>query len=245
MSRSMRTVHSFGFRPGRQLGGKYKVVGLLGRGWEGEVYWVREIATGIDRAAKFFYPERNVRDRTIAYYAKKLDKLRQCDILISYLTHDQIRHHNQVVKFLVSEFVKGEVLEDFLRRQPGGRLSAFEGLHLLHTLAKGLEQVHEARDYHGDLHTKNIIVSRRGIGFEVKLIDIYRWHGSALENIRADVYDIIRVFYDVLGGRRHYAAQRPEIKAICCGLKRSLILKKFRSAGQLRFYLENIEWRGD
>lgn len=237
-----RNPASFDFRPGRRLSNKYEVEELLGKGWEGEVYRVRELATGIDRAAKFFYPERNVGDKAITYYAKKLNKLRRCDIMIPYLTHDQIVHQRQTVKFLVSEYVEGMILEEFVKHQPGKRLSAFEGLHLLHQLAHGLEEVHELKDYHGDLHSGNIIISRHGIGFNVKLIDIYRWHGPTRDNIAEDVYDIIKIFHDAIGGRKWYAKHRPEIKAICRGLKRSLIRRKFRSAGQLRSYLENMEW---
>lgn len=242
LTRSPTRVQAFGFRPGRRLGGKYEVIELLGRGWEGEVYRVRELATGIDRAAKFYYPARNVRDRAIRYYAKKLERLRTCDILIPYLTHDQIRHRGQTVKFLVSEYVDGMLLRDFVRGQPGGRLTVFEALHLLHTLAAGLEQVHRLKDYHGDIHPANIIVARHGIGFRVRLIDMYRWQGGAQDNIRADVCDVVRLFYEVIGGRRHYARHPPEIKAICCGLKRSAILRRFRTAGELRQYLENMSW---
>ena len=39
-----------------------------------------------------------------------------------------------------------------------------------------------------------------------------------------------------------YANLPPEIKKICCGLKKSLILQKFKTAGKLREYLENMEW---
>ena len=237
-----RKPQDFDFKPGRRLANKYEVEELLGKGWEGEVYRVRELATGIDRAAKFFYPERNVGDKAITYYAKKLNKLRRCDILIPYLTHDHITHQRQTVKFLVSEFVEGMILEDFIKAQPGKRLTPFEGIVLLHQLAHGLEEVHELKDYHGDLHAGNIIISRHGIGFNVKLIDIYRWHGPTRDNIAEDVFDIIKIFYDAIGGRRHYAKQRQEIKDICKGLKRNLILRKFRSAGQLRAYLENMEW---
>ena len=113
-SRSIR----FDFQPGRQLAGKYEVIDLLGDGWEGEVYRVREITTGIDRAAKFFYPARNVNDKTLKFYAKKLNKLRKCSIFVPYLTHDQIRHRNRVVKFLVSEFVEGLILKEFINKQP-------------------------------------------------------------------------------------------------------------------------------
>jgi tRNA A-37 threonylcarbamoyl transferase component Bud32 len=234
---------AFGFRPGRRLAHKYEVLSKLGGGYEGEVYKVRELTTGIERAAKFFYPERNVRDRTITYYARKLDKLRRCPILIPYLTHDQIDYRGQAIKFLVSEYVEGQPLKTFIRAQPGRRLTDFEGLHVLHSLAAGLEVIHALKDYHGDLHAENIIIRRRGIGFEVKLIDMYRWNVSTTENIREDVYDIIHIFYDAIGGRGHYAKCRPEIRAICCGLKRSLIHKKFRTAGQLRVYLETMEWR--
>lgn len=239
-----RRPESFNFAPGRKLANKYEVQELLGKGYEGEVYRVREIATDIDRAAKFFYPERNAADKTITYYAKKLNKLRRCAILIPYLTHDQIQWHRNTVKFLVSEYVEGAVLSEFIRQQPSKRLTAFEGLHLLHKLASGLEEVHRMKDYHGDLHAGNIIVSRHGIGFDVKLIDIYRWHGPTSENITEDVYDVIKLFYEAIGGRKHYAKQRDEIKAICCGMRRNLIKKKFRTAGQLRVYLENMEWSG-
>jgi len=50
------------------------------------------------------------------------------------------------------------------------------------------------------------------------------------------------LFYDALGGAKHYARQPQEVKTICSGLKRSLILKKFKSAGQLRRYLETMKW---
>ncbi|HET6724806.1 MAG TPA: protein kinase [Gammaproteobacteria bacterium] len=239
---SPQHIEAFDFVPGRRLGNKYEVIGRLGRGYEGEVYKVRELATGIERAAKFFYPHRNPRDRAFNYYANKLNKLRRCPILISYLTHDEITYRGQRIRFLVSEFVDGELLSSFLRHQPGGRLTPFEGMHLLHTLAKGLETIHEMRDYHGDLHSDNIIIKRRGIRFQVKLIDMYRWRVSTGENIREDVVDIIRIFYDAIGGAKQYAKHPPEVKRICRGLKRTLIQKQFRTAGQLRRYLETMEW---
>lgn len=235
-------IDRFDFAAGRILARKYEVVSHLGRGWEGEVYMVRERATGIERAAKFFFPQRNPRDRTALFYARKLHKLRHCPIVIQYHTQETINFRGHPITFLVSDFVEGELLSDFLARQPGRRLTAFQALHLLHALAAGIECIHQLRDYHGDLHADNIIVQRYGIGFDLKLVDLFHWGTPKNENIHDDVVDLIRIFYDALGGRRHYAAQPRQIKAICSGLKRSLILHKFRSAGQLREYLENIEW---
>jgi len=235
-------IEAFDFHAGRVLARKYEVVSRLGAGWEGEVFLVNETATGIERAAKFFYPDRNPKNRNLLFYAKKLHKLRQCSILIQYHTQEVITYKNQAVSFLVSDFVEGELLEDFLKRQPGKRLDVFQALHLLHTLAKGMESIHHLGEYHGDLHSGNIIIQRRGIGFDCKLLDLYHLGAAKRSNIHDDVIDLIRVFYDSLGGQRFYAKQPQEIKDICCGLKRSLILKKFRSAGQLRDYLENFSW---
>jgi len=224
------------------LGGKYEVIGSLGSGWEGQVYLVVERATGIERAAKFFYPRRNPRNRTLIFHAKKLHRLRHCPIVIQYHTQESHLRDGYQLTFLISEFVEGEILSDFLKRQPGRRLQPFEALHLLHSLASGIECIHTMRDYHGDLHVDNIMINRRGLGFDVKLVDVYRWDPPHRENIQEDVFDLIRLFYDSLGGRRLYAKQPPEIKAICCGLKRSLIARKFRTAGQLRQCLERIHW---
>lgn len=235
-------IDSFGFDRGRPLAGKYEIVSRLGGGWEGEVYKIRERSTGIERAAKFFFPQRNPNNRVLVWYAKKLHKLRTCPIVIQYQTQETITFRRRPITFLVSEYVEGELLSQFLDRQPGRRLSTFQALHLLYSLAAGIGSIHHLREYHGDLHTDNIIVQRYGLGFNLKLVDMFRWGTPKQENIQDDVCNLIRIFYDAVGGARHYAKLPPEAKDICCGLKRSLILKKFRTAGHLQRYLETIQW---
>jgi tRNA A-37 threonylcarbamoyl transferase component Bud32 len=235
-------INSFNFQAGRILVQKYEIMSLLGSGWEGEVYKVRERAIGIERAAKFFFPQRNVHNRAIKFYAKKLHKLHHCPIVIQYLTQEHMVFRRIPITFLVSEYVEGELLSTYLKKQPGKRLHPFEGLHLLHALAAGVEEIHRVREYHGDLHDDNIIIKRSGLSFQVKLVDVYNWGAPSAENIRDDVCDLIRLFYDAIGGARFYAKQRNEIKEICCGLKRSLIIRKFRTAGHLRHYLEAMTW---
>jgi serine/threonine protein kinase len=176
-------LDSFGLYPGRILARKYEVLSLLGAGWEGEVYKIREIATEIERAAKFFFPLRNPRDRAINFYAKKLHKLRHCPILIQYHTQEKIIFGRKPLTFLVSDYVEGELLSGFLLRQPGKRLNTFQALHLLHALASGIAIIHDLREYHGDLHTDNIIIQRYGLGFDIKLIDMIHWGTPRPENI--------------------------------------------------------------
>ncbi len=235
-------VKDFDLKPGRVLARKYEVIRMLGTGWEGQVYLVRELATRIERAVKLFFPQRNLRDLAAKFYAQKLHKLRHCPIVIQYYTQETIIYRGLPITLLVSEFVEGELLSDFLARQPGKRLSAFPALHLLHALAKGIECIHQMKEYHGDLHTENIIVQRYGLGFDLKLLDFYHWGPPSTESVRDDVVEMVRIFHDALGGRRNYNHQPPVVKAICRGLKRGLILQNFRTAGQLREYLETIEW---
>lgn len=118
----------------------------------------------------------------------------------------------------------------------------FEGLHLLYALAKGVEPIHHAREYHGDLHNENVIIRRRGISFDVKLVDMFNWGTADAKSICEDVFDLIRIFYDALGGARLYSKHPPRVKQIFCRLKRSLIASKFRTVGDLRSHLETMDW---
>ena len=108
------TTDSFYLQCGRILARKYEVIDLLGSGWEGEVYLVREISTGIERTAKFFFPERNKNNKNINFYANKLHKLRHCPIVIHYNAQETITLRGQSVSFLISEYVEGELLSSFV-----------------------------------------------------------------------------------------------------------------------------------
>lgn len=242
LSKRLRDLESFELLPGRRLARKYVVGELLGTGWEGEVYHVTEIATGIERAAKIFFPKRNPHNRAIKFYARKLDRLRDCSILIQYHTQESFRYAGTTIPFLVSEYVEGELLSELLVRQPGKRLHAFEALHLLYVLAKGVEEIHRLGEYHGDLHADNIIVNRVGLSFWVKVVDMYHWGRPTAAHLHDDILFLIRILYDAVGGSARYARQPPEIKEICSGLKRSLILEKFRSVRALREHLETLDW---
>jgi len=239
---SEKKITSFDLKPGFTIAGKYKVLSPLGSGWEGEVYKIVEIRTAIERAAKLFYPQRNPRERTSRRYAKKLHKLRHCQILIQYHTEETIRFRGQRLTVLISEFVEGPLLSEFLSARPGRRLGDFEALHLLYALVKGVEQIHQRGEYHGDLHSDNIIVSRHGLGFELKALDFYHWEQTKTENRQTDLCDVIKIFHESLGGAKHYSRQPQQVKYIISGLKRSIILRKFRTVTQLRKHLETLQW---
>lgn len=236
-------ISSFRLPRGRLLAGKYVVDSLLGAGWEGEVYKVVERKTGAPRAAKLFFPHRNNGDRAVALYAHKLERLRPCPIILKYHHSEEVSIQGMWVTALISEFVEGELLETFISRQPGGRLHPFEALVLLYTLASGLECVHKMGEYHGDLHVGNVLVRRVGVRFNARIVDMYDWGKPSAANIQEDVYNLVQILFEMVGGAKRYAAQPPEIKAICRGRKRNLIRERFRTTRDLREHLETFFWK--
>lgn len=238
----MNRIESFDFDQGRLFANKYEIVDQIGYGWEGEVYKIIERPTGIERAAKFLYPQRNMKDRTAIMYAKKLHRLRHCPVIIQYHTRETVTYKRCKVAMLISEYVDGEQLTSFVNRQPGKRLMPFQALHLLHSLVIGLQQIHLLNEYHGDLHEENILVNRFGLGFELKLIDIFQQPGTKKENMKSDILHAINIFHWALGGKKHYAKQPNLVKNICKGLRHDLILQHFPTSAHLREYIENACW---
>lgn len=235
-------IESFNFETGTLISGRYEILGKLGSGWEGEVYFVLERGTQIERAAKFFFPHRNAGRRTSNFHARKLHKLRNLSVIIPYHVQGEISFEGQSVIYLVADYVDGELLSDFLERQPGKKLSIFQGLHLLHAITLGMEQIHAFNEYHGDLHAENIIVRKFGLGFDLKFLDFFHWGPKKRENKQDDIYDIIKIFYDAIGGKKNYSKHPEAVRYICAGLKKHLIRKRFPTISRLRQYVELLEW---
>jgi serine/threonine protein kinase len=242
-AKKLRNITKFNFPVGSIIANKYEVYEKLGAGWEGEVYRVIEIESGVERAAKFFFPKRNPRNKVASKNANKVHKLSYCPIIIRYHTQEIIQYKDQNITCVVSEYFDGEMLSKFISGQQGKRISIMQGLILLHNLARGLETMHRLGEYHGDLHSENILIKRYGLGFELKLLDLHHWGDSKKANIEEDICNSIRIFYDAIGGAARYAKQPIEVKEICLGLKKSLILKKFRTAAELKKHLETMVWQ--
>src|SRR6201994_1802660 len=180
----------FDFLPGRSVAGKYVIERLLGSGWEGEVYAINERNTGIRRAAKFYYPHRDPLGKAAIAYARKLDALRHCPILMQYHHQESTYVQRKKVMVVISELVEGVKLSEFLKTQPDQRLTTFEALHVLYVLAKGIAPIHARGEYHGDIHDDNIMIRRQGIGFDVKLLDFFDLGRPNGLKIRKDVLNL-------------------------------------------------------
>ncbi|HUT77684.1 MAG TPA: protein kinase [Polyangia bacterium] len=239
---SRRKQSFFSLTAGQRLGENYRVVEWLGRGWEGEVYKVLERGTGVERAAKIFYPRRNIHGTAIRRYARKLNRLRHVPAIIQYHHRARARLGVMDVQFMVSEYVEGTMLDAFLAGQSGHRFPLFESLHLLRALAWSVAPIHQAREYHGDLHAENIIVRRAGTGFAVKLMDFFDIGQSNHDKIADDVFDLVNLFYKLIGGAARYGACGSEIKQLVCGRRRAAVHRAFRNASDLLAALDNLRW---
>ena len=235
-------VKRFDFATGRRVASKYEIERPLGSGYEGEVYAIVERSTGIRRAAKFYYPHRDPLGKAAIAYARKLDALRHCPILMQYHHQEVTMVRRKRVIVVISELVEGIKLSEFLNEQPHKRLTTFEALHVLYILAKGISPIHARGEYHGDIHDDNIMIRRQGISFEVKLLDFFDLGRPTRSRIHKDVLNLIQVFQTIVGGRDNYAKQPSVVKEIIRGGKDSLVLARFQSAGDIQHHLETLEW---
>jgi len=239
---SAARISTFDLPPGRRIGSRYVVEYLLGGGSEGEVYQIREVATGIRRAAKLYFPHRDPNRRAMVRHARKLHALRHCPIVLQYHHSEVVRVKRHEVVALISELCEGEQLERWIDHHRGDRLDAFRAMSVFYHLVRGLEAVHALGEYHADVHSQNILIKPTGVRFEIKLVDFYDWGKPTRYKQRQDVMDCVRVLHELVGGARHYAKQPPEVKAVCIGLQRKRVLKRFPTINALRRHLESFDW---
>jgi len=242
LPKKLPKIDKFDLQPGRKIGGIYVVEEKLGGGYEGEVYRVTEERTGITRTAKIFFPHRNVKDVEARKFAQKLEKLRDCSIVIQYHHAETLNFRRHKATCLISEYVEGLQLSNYIQSHPGKRMPPFKALHMFYALVSGLDEIHWKNEYHGDLHSDNILINPKGVFFDLKLVDFFHRGRSNKDQRREDIVEAIGILHEAVGGRKHYAKMPPEIKSICLGQRRDLILKTFPTARHVLEHLENFEW---
>ncbi len=242
MSAASKTETRYDFAPGKILARKYEVLSHVTSTNDGELYRLTEKATGIERTAKFFYQDHLSKNAKATIYAQKLHKLRNCKILMHYRTQETVSIAGIPVSFVVWDQISGTQLEDFVAQQKNGRLSLFEALHLLHAVASGLDAIHSMQEYHGNIAAENIIVNRKGIGFQVKLINMSLEDRPVSRSIFEDVVNLVKIFANVVMPPRHSAKIPNGVKLLYSNLKTARISERFKNAGALKKHLETMLW---
>lgn len=159
-SSSLRTMSrtKARFEPGTLLAGRYRIVGLLGRGGMGEVYRADDLLIDQPVALKFL-PAKYIEDpdRMALLLTEVRNALRA--------THANVCRVHDICQaeeftFISMEYIDGEDLASLLRRI--GRVSPDKAVELARQLCVGLGALHAAGVLHRDLKPANVMIDGRG-----------------------------------------------------------------------------------
>ena len=210
------------FIPGTMLAGRYRIVGLLGRGGMGEVYRAEDLKLGQAVALKFL--PKGVTDR-----ADRLARFHQEVRLARQVSHPNVCRVYDIGEsngqhFLSMEYIDGEDLASLLRRI--GRLPSDKALELARQLCAGLAAAHDRKVLHRDLKPANVLIDGRGrahlADFGLANLDDQRREVREVAGTpgymapeqqrgrevttRTDVYALGLVLYEMFTGQRALAA---------------------------------------
>ncbi|HSR50862.1 MAG TPA: serine/threonine-protein kinase [Acidobacteriota bacterium] len=146
------------FPPGVLLAGRYRIVGLLGKGGMGEVYRAEDLTLDQEVALKFLPRDLASDDRRLARFLDEVRVARRVSHPNVCRVHDvgeaEGRH------FISMEYIDGEDLSSLLRRI--GRLPEGKALELSRQMCAGLAAAHEAGVLHRDFKPANIMIDGLG-----------------------------------------------------------------------------------
>jgi serine/threonine-protein kinase len=149
---------------GTILAGRYRIVGLLGRGGMGEVYRADDLTLGQPVALKFLPVPAASDAAALARFHNEVRTARQVSHPNVCRIHDLGDSDGE--PFLTMEYVDGEDLASLLRRI--GRLPADKAIESARQLCAGLAAAHDIGVLHRDLKPANVMLDGRGV---VKITD--------------------------------------------------------------------------
>jgi predicted Ser/Thr protein kinase len=146
------------FIAGTLLGGRYRIIGLLGQGGMGEVYRATDLTLGQSVALKFLPAEAAGNSRLLERFAGEVRVARQ----VSHPNVCRVYDLGEIdgAPFISMEYVDGEDLSSLLTRI--GRLPADKAMETARKICAGLAAAHHRGIIHRDLKPQNIMMNKRG-----------------------------------------------------------------------------------
>ncbi len=151
------------FPAGTVLAGRYRILGLLGKGGMGEVYRAHDLILNQTVALKFLSPV-HISEAALVRFRNEVRIARQ----VSHPNVCRVYDLGMVesLHFLSMEYIDGEDLASLLRRI--GRLPQDKAIEFTRKICAGLSAAHERGVLHRDLKPANIMIDARG---QVRITD--------------------------------------------------------------------------
>jgi serine/threonine-protein kinase len=197
--------------------GKYKLLGLLGKGGMSSVYLAEHKLSGQRRAIKVLPPKR-VSDKSY------LDRFYQEARAAASLNHPNIVRIYDVCNeagthYMVMEYVQGQDIYDLVKAK--GPLPFDDAVDYCAQVAEGLKHAHKRDLVHRDIKPANLILTDDGI---IKILDL----GLALIN-QDDTQSLTLLYNEKVMGtadylapeqavNSHYVDRRADIYSLGCTL---------------------------
>jgi len=204
--------------------GKYQIVDTIGTGGFGSVYLAKDVL--IDKRVAIKVPHKQGENVEKLLREPRLLAALNHPHIVSVLTAERIND----VFFIVMEYVDGESLEQYLRRNGAPPLE--QGLEWFDVIGGALAYAHEKNVLHRDIRPANVLMSTDGI-LKVADLGTSRYltddhfastrigsppymapeHFQGKATLQSDIYSFGILMYEVLTNKLPFYDKNPKVLA--------------------------------
>lgn len=183
-----------GLRKGEVVGGSYRVMELLGRGWAGAVYKAEHSMMGRATALKIITSPVVADPAFIERFRQAAASLSELDSPYVAMVHDLgLEQPNRI--YIASEYIEGKSLAKMLAEE--GPLAAQRFLDIINLVLEGLKSAHEMGVVHGSIKPSNVIIANDNSGPRLVDFGIQRIVGALGDEIFATQTSLGRVYGEI------------------------------------------------
>ena len=145
--------------PGLEIGNRYRVIRVIGRGGMGAVYQVQDRQLGREVALKLIRAE-------TGQDSSALDRFKREIQLSSQITHKNVLRVFDLgeadgVPYLTMQYIEGDDLATLLQKQKAKPLPVPRIVSIFRQICEGLGAAHEQGVVHRDLKPQNVMIDRQ------------------------------------------------------------------------------------